>query len=199
MKKLLLTVLLGMLLVTTQAQNCIRVTSAAFTNPSGDNVTWRLTLNYIADGTKHLVTTVLVSNDTVLTSCFETRGNNATTGTLIYDSIIAPGGLPTLRATIDRYTGGCGQGIKCDSSQSIINNVLELKVLLLDARNYNNDTRVTFKVLSIDETNAITFNFTLPDGKTKKHRIVLSDVARPGDVWVVTVNNIDGTYTTKKL
>lgn len=199
MKKLLLTLIFGALLIATKAQNCIQVTSAAFTNPSGDNVTWRLTVNYVADGTKHLVTTVLVSGDTVRSTCFEARGSGVTTGTLVYDNIIAPGGLPTLRAIFNRFTGTCGTGTECGSVQIVDNNVLDLKVELLDARNFNNDTRVTFKVLSIDETNAITFNFTLPNGKTKKHRIVLSETARPGDVWVVTVNNLDGSYTTKKL
>jgi hypothetical protein len=198
MKKVLLSLFLGLtLMFQGKSQNCITITSAILTNPSGDNITWRLTVNYAASGIKHFNTIVTVSGDTTIYTCTESHGNN-NTGVVIYNNIIAPGGLSTIHVRFNRYTGTCDNGTICGGSQCLDHNVLDLKIKPISARNVNNHTQVMFQVFSIDETNAITFNFTLPNNTVKKYRIILSEKARPGDIWLVTINNINGTYTSKK-
>jgi hypothetical protein len=180
-----------------KSQNCITVVSAAFTNPSGDNITWRLSVNYSSNGTKNLRTYVFNGNDTVVNSCFQSS-NSTNTGTLIYDSIITTGGSSMLRTRFVRSTGTCDNGTICGNDQTIIDDVLDIKIINLNAKNIGNTTEVTFDVVSIDETHRITFNFYMPDGTIKK-KLVLLPEAKNNEKWKITFDNINGNYKTKKI
>ena len=192
-------ILLGLLcsFLFTHAQNCIRVTSAQFQNPSGDNVTWRLVVNYTANGTKNLRTYVFNGADTVINSCFQTT-NQTQTGTLVYDSIITTGGSSMLRARFIRRTGTCDNGTSCADDQIINDNVLDIKIANLSARNIKNTTEITFTVLSVDDDPKIIFNFYMPNGEIEKREVVIPE-ARSGQTWKVTFDNTKKTYSTKKL
>jgi hypothetical protein len=192
-----LTVLVFGFALTSQSQNCLDVTSAQFTNPSGDNVTWRLTIGYRSNGTKNLKTLVFVGQDTVINTCFQSS-QSANTGTIIYDNIISPNGLSALRAKFTRFTGTCENGTVCAGELTLYNNILDIKIVNLSARNRGNITEITFKVVSVDETARIFFNFYMPDGTRKKHEIKLPN-ARPEETWQVNFNNLTETYTAKKL
>ena len=184
----------------TKAQNCIKVDSAKFINPSGDSVTWKLVINWSADGTKHLNTIVTNAGDTVLNTCHEVRANNHASGVVVYDNIITTGGSSMLKSYFTRWTGSCGSGTQCDSAQTLILNVLPIKIEYIKARNVDNYTLITFKVGSVEEgKNEITVVYQMKDGHIKKRVIELPDEMNPGDIWMVTMNNITNTYTTKKL
>lgn len=198
MKKIILGLLLLCSFVTTKSQNCIKVQWSYFDNPSGDNSRWRLLINYQSNGTKHLNTVIKDGNNTVLDTCFETVGNGQTSGTLIYNFLAPNATFQTLTAKFYRYTGRCGGGTMCDGAQSLVNNVLPIKVSFLFAKNVKNTTEVTFKAESIDDRK-ITFNFTLKNGTVKKYFVTLPETARDGDTWKVIINNINGTYITQKL
>ena len=197
MKKILLLLTLFVSTLTSIAQNCIRVTSAQFENPSGDSVTWRLVVNYTANGTKNLRTYVFNGADTVINSCFETT-NQTQSGTLVYDSIITTGGNFMLRARFVRRTGTCDNGTACADDQIINDNVLDIKIANITARNIKNTTEITFTVLSIDEEPKIVFNFYMPNGEIQKREVSLPE-ARPGQTWKVTFDNIKKTYSAQKL
>jgi hypothetical protein len=198
MKKIILGLLLLCSFVTTKSQNCIKVQWSYFDNPSGDNIHWRLLVNYQSDGTKHLNIIAKNNNVNVLDTCFETVGGGQTSGTKIYNLVVPNATLQSLSATFYRYTGRCGGGTMCDSPQNLIDNVLPIKVSSLYAKNIGNTTEVTFKVESIDDRK-ITFNFTMKNGSIKKYYITLPDYAKDGDTWKVIINNINGTYITQKL
>lgn len=198
MKKIILVLLLFCSFFISKSQNCIKVQWSYFDNPSGDNIHWRLLVNYQSDGTKHLNTVVKNNGTIVLDTCFETVGGGQTSGTLIYPLTLPNATFQTLSATFYRYTGRCGGGMVCDSAQNLVNNVLPIKVSFLYAKNVGNTTEVTFKVESIDDR-TITFNFTLKSGTVKKYFVTLPETAKDGDTWKVIINNINGTYTTKKL
>ena len=197
MKKLLLTLILLFSILGMYAQSCITVISSSFTNPSGDDSTWRLTINYTANGVKNLKTYVFVDGDTVINACFQTS-QGTSNGSISYDGIIAPGGLLTLTAKFVRRTGTCDNGTSCDGDQVVINNTLDLKIANIYARNIGNITEITFKILSVDQNSRIIFNFYMPDGKIKKREIKLPN-ARNGQIWRILYNNITDTYTTNKL
>jgi hypothetical protein len=180
-----------------QSQSCITVVSSYFENPSGDNVTWRLVINYTANGTKNLRTYVFRGSDTLVNACFQTS-NQTQNGTLIYDNLITSGGNSTLRARFIRRTGTCDNGIVCGDDQIINDNVLDIKIANLSARNVRNNTEITFRVLSVDETQRIIFNFYMPNGELQKREVKLP-YARDGETWKVTFDNIKKTYTTQKL
>jgi hypothetical protein len=204
MKKTILSLLLiaSTMLLHAQcnAQNCIKVDSAKFTNPSGDNVTWKLTIYWSASGTKHLNTIITNAGDTVLNTCNEVRAQGNSSGTIVYNNIITTGGSLMLRSYFTRWTGTCGNGTICDSSQSLIFNVLPIKVEYITARNVDNSTLITFKVGAVEDgKNEITVMYQMRNGSTKKRVIELPDEMNPGDIWMVTINNITNTYTTKKL
>ncbi len=76
---------------------------------------------------------------------------------------------------------------------------LPIKFEWIMARNISNYTIVTFKVGSIESKKEITLNFTTKNNVTKKHLIKFPSYISSGDTWEVTVNNIDGAYTLKKL
>ena len=192
MKKTILSFLFAMGCIAGKAQSCITVLSSQFTNPSNDGVTWNLVINYTANGTKSLKTYVFVGTDTAVNACFQTSvGTN--TGSITYDGIIAPGGLPTLRARFVRSTGTCNNGTNCDTDQDLINNILDVKLTGLSARNVGNTTEITFTILSIENTSSIYFNFYMPDGSIKKRRIVLPN-AKSGQRWTVIYNNLTDEY-----
>lgn len=199
MKKtiIFLAVLFNIAFTKAQSQNCIRVTNAYFDNPSADNVTWRLVVNYTANGTKNLRTYVFNGADTVINSCFQTT-NQTQSGTLVYDSIITAGGSSMLRARFIRRTGTCDNGVACESDQIIDNNVLDIKVTNLSARNIKNTTEITFTVLSIDEIARVVFNFYMPNGEIQKREVSIPQ-AKPGETWKVTFDNIKKTYSAQKL
>jgi hypothetical protein len=197
MKKILLLLTLFVSTLTSIAQNCIRVTSAQFENPSGDNVTWRLVVNYTANGTKNLRTYVINGSDTIVNACFQTT-NQTQNGTLIYDSIITTGGSSMLRVRFIRRTGTCDNGVTCGDDQIINDNVLDIKIANITARNIKNTTEITFTVLSIDDEPKIVFNFYMPNGEIQKREVSLPE-ARPGQTWKVTFDNIKKTYSTQKL
>ena len=197
MKKFLLIALLTMVSISNYAQNCIDILSAHFSNPSGDDTTWRLTINYAANGTKNLKTYVFVNSDTVFTACFQSSGN-ISSGTIIYDNIIATGGLATLVAKFSRRTGTCDNGTACQADDILIGNVLDLKITDLFARNVGNFTEITFKILSISPEDKIVFNFQLPDGEIKNHEIKLNDAAA-GQTWKILYDNITNNYSALKI
>jgi hypothetical protein len=158
MKKTILSILLIASTMLSQAQNCIKVDSAKFTNPSGDNVTWKLTIYWSASGTKHLNTIITNAGDTVLNTCHEVRAQGNSSGTIVYNNIITTGGSLMLRSYFTRWTGTCGNGTMCDSSQSLIFNVLPIKVEYITAINVDNSTLITFKVGAVEEgKNEISF------------------------------------------
>jgi len=193
-------ILLGLLcsFLFTQAQNCIRVTSAQFENPSGDNVTWRLVVNYTANGTKNLRTYVFNGTDTVINSCFETT-NQTQSGTLVYDSIITTGGSSMLRVRFIRRTGTCDNGTVCGDDQVINDNVLPIKLINVYAKNVKNTTEIIFTILTMDEgDDHFVFNFYMPNGEIEKREVSLP-TARSGETWKVTFDNIKKSYSAQKL
>lgn len=194
----MLVLLLSAILAKTQ--NCITVDSARFTNPSGDSITWRLKVYWSANGTKNLRTIVLNGNDTILFTCSEVRGNgNNASGSIIFDNIITTGGSSMLRCKFIRRTGTCDNGTICDSDQNLINNVLPIKFDYITAKNSGNSTLITFKVGAVEGENTITVKYQMVDGSMKKYLIKLPTEVRPGDVWMITINNLTNTYTSKKL
>lgn len=180
-----------------QSQNCIRVTSAQFENPSGDNVNWRLVVNYTANGTKNLRTYVMNGADTVVNACFQTS-NQTQTGTLVYDNIITTGGNSMLRVRFVRRTGTCDNGTACGNDQVINDGVLDIKIANISAKNIKNTTEIIFTVLSVDNDPTIIFNFYMPNGEIQKREVSLPE-ARPGQTWKVTFDNINKTYSAQKL
>lgn len=197
MKKTILSLLFAMGCIAGKAQSCITVLSSQFTNPSNDGVTWNLVINYTANGTKNLRTYVFVNSDTAVNACFQTS-LGAGTGTIIYDSIIAPGGLSTLRAKFVRRTGTCDNGTSCADDQDLIHNILDVKLTDLSARNIGNTTEIIFTVLSIESTSSVYLNFYMPDGSVKKRKIVLPG-AKSGQRWKVVYNNLNNEYKSFKL
>jgi hypothetical protein len=197
MKKIVLLLTLFVSTLTAVAQNCIRVTSAQFENPSGDNVTWRLVVNYTANGTKNLRTYVFNGSDTIVNTCFQSS-NQTQTGTLVYDNIITTGGSSMLRARFTRRTGTCDNGAICGPDQTINDNVLDIKIANISARNIKNTTEIIFTVLSIDNEPIVVFNFHMPNGEIQKREVSLPE-ARPGQTWKVIFDNIKKTYSAQKL
>lgn len=197
MKKILLLLVLYVSTLTAVAQNCIRVTSAQFENPSGDNVTWRLVVNYTANGTKNLRTYVFNGPDTLVNACFQSS-NQTQTGTLVYDNIITTGGSSMLRARFVRRTGTCDNGTVCGDDQVINDGVLDIKIANISAKNIKNTTEITFTILSIDSDPKVVFNFYMPNGEIQKREVSLPE-ARTGQIWKVTFDNIKKTYSTQKL
>jgi len=205
MKKTSLTLLLiaGLFygsLTPCSAQNCITVNWAYFDNPSGDNIRWRLLVNWSANGTKHLVTTVTNHGDTVLSECYQTAGGGGTqSGTLTY-LVTVPSGNVNFIGTFRRFTGTCGNGTECDIAQSLYNNVLPIRIHSVSAKNIGNTTEVRFTIESIDgQDNFVTISATLKNGTKRKYKIKMPDDAKPGQAWKVIINNLTQNYTLIKL
>ncbi len=199
MKKILITLLLTLGFVFGRSQ-CININSATFSNPSGDNVTWSLSVSWTAVGQKHFKAYVRDGNDTLLNICSEINRAGTSSGTFIYDSIITPGGYTQLVASFQRFDGLCGSGIQCGPDTTIITtNPLSITFEQISAKNIGNKTLVTFKLGEVDNVNYLHFNFTLSSGFTKRHKIYFPSILKPNETWQVEIDNLTGLYTTKKL
>lgn len=93
----------------------------------------------------------------------------------------------------------CGGGSDMGWVELNVCAALPIKFEWIMARNISNYTTVTFKVGSVEGKKEITLNFTTKNNVTKKHLIRFPSYISPGDTWEVTVNNLDGAYTLKKL
>lgn len=199
MKKTLILFLLLCASAFGKAQNCITVNWSYFDNPSGDNIHWRLLVNWTANGTKHLRTTVLNYGDTVLNECYQTSGGGGTqTGTITYP-ITIPSGAVNLVGIFGRFTGTCGNGTECDGAQTLINNVLPIKITGVTARNIGNTTEVRFTIESVDGDNVLTLNAVLRNGTKRQYKIQMPDTVRAGQQWKIVIDNITQKYALIKL
>ena len=86
MKKILTAIVIFMFSLNANSQNCIKaLSSSAFSNPSNDGINWILTLNWEADGQKHMYVTIKVNNTIVVNNnCFTVQAGGGATGTKIY-------------------------------------------------------------------------------------------------------------------
>lgn len=186
--------LISCLYATFASAQCITVNSAFFTNPSGDGIHWSLNVNWTAQGVNHLKIYVKEGNDTVLNTCFQMNNPVQTTGTSIYDGIIAPGGLPSLSATFCRWTESCGSGVRCDENQFIPpGGVLDIAFEQLSARCYNtNTTEIKFRILS--SSRHLTFNVRMNSGNVRKFVVKLPNNAVVGQAWTVLLDHVSGKY-----
>lgn len=195
------TIILFLLLLGALASKsqCVTVNSAFFTNPSGDNTTFSLNINWTAEGTNHLAAYVMSGPDTIYTTCVQVSGIGS--GTSIYNGIVSPGGLPTLSATFCRWTGPCGGGVKCAPDQYIpAGGVLDIKFERISARYINSTTtEVTFTIASASGSKTATFNLRMKSGAVKKYTVVMPRTLQAGETWKVTLDHTKGTYTTLKL
>ena len=199
MKKTLITALLVCLVTFGKAQNCITVNWSYFDNPSGDNIRWRLLVNWSANGTKHLQTIALNSGDTILNECYQTSGGNGNqTGTITYPITIS-GGAGNLVGIFRRFTGTCGNGTECEVSQTLINNVLPIKITGVTAKNIGNNTEVRFRIESVDGDNVLTLNVVLRNGTKRQYKIQMPDTIKSGQQWKIVIDNVTQKYTLIKL
>lgn len=191
--------LISCLYATVASAQCITVNSAFFTNPSNDGIHWSLNVNWTSQGVNHLKVYVKQFDDTVLNTCFQMNNTFLTTGTSIYDNILAPGGLPSLSATFSRWTESCGSGVQCDADQYIQpGGVLDVKFQQLSARWYNaTTTEIKFKLLS--SSKHLTLNVRMQDGSLKKFVVKLPENAQMGQSWMILLNHVSGKYTLIKI
>ena len=198
MKKILLSSLLLLSTVLGQSQ-CVTVNSAFFTNPSGDNTTFSLNINWTAEGTNHLVAYVMSGADTIYTTCVQVSGVGS--GTSIYNGIVSPGGLPTLSASFCRWTGPCGSGVKCAPDQYIpAGGVLSIKFERVTARLISSTViEITIKAATTFDSKTVFFNLRMKDNTSRKYTVQMPTNVKAGETWKVTLNRIDGSYTTIKL
>ncbi len=186
--------------ITLGYSQCITINSATFLNPSGDNITWNMSVRWTAYGQQHSKAIVRNGNDTLLNICSEINRAGITSGTFIYDSIITPGGYTQLIATFKRFNGLCGSGMSCGDDTTIItSNPLSIKFKQINAKNIGNITQVIFKSGEVDNVNYLNFNFTLPSGIVRRHKVYFPSKLKPNETWQVEIDNITGLYTTKKL
>ena len=202
MKKALSTLLLLCLFTFgSKAQNCITVNWAYFDNPTGDNIHWRLMINWSADGTKHLRTTITNYGDTVLNECYQVSngGGGTQTGTLTYNVTI-PNGRVDFKGTFRRFTGTCGNGTECGATQSLINNVLPIKATNVSAKNIGNNTEVKFTIETVEyDDNILRLSMTLKNGTKREYNIKMPVGVSAGQNWKIIINNLTNTYTLIKL
>ena len=126
MKKILFSIV--MLVLTTAAfsqQSCLTVTNAVFSlsNTPSTPPTYDLTIRYTnPSGTKSINTTIFCNNVPITLpngqlSCVSTNDNF---GTIIYKGLVCEGGISSLTATFNRYTGNnCTSSALCGTPQSI--------------------------------------------------------------------------------
>jgi hypothetical protein len=118
---------------------------------------------------------------------------------------ILPFSSDTIQVTLPNCIIKARPLIDCDGSADMgyveVNMcvALPIKFEWIMAKNISNYTVVKFKVGSIEGKKEITLNFTTKNNVAKKHPIRFPSYIIPGDVWEVTVNNIDNSYTLKKL
>ncbi len=202
MNKTLLTLLfLFLSLFTFSQSNCITVNSAVFTNPSGDDTTFTLTINWSTRGMNHLVTYVMSGNDTIYDACTQVSNPGSSSGSITYNNIIAPGGLTTLSAVFERWSGPCGNGSICGPNQFIPRGgVLNIKLEKIIARRINSyTTEIRFKVASSFGSKNTTFSLKMKSGEIKKYNVQMPQNLRAGESWMVVLNHKTGSYTTIKL
>jgi len=197
MKKLLFLLLFPIV----AKSQCITVNSAFFTNPSNDGIHWSLNVNWTSQGVNHLKVYVKQFDDTVLNTCFQMNHPLQTTGTSIYDNIIAPGGLPSLSAVFCRWTDACGSGVQCDENQYIApGGVLDIVFDNVFAKYINSSTtEVRFRILSASNSKTMFLNLRMKNGKIKKCKIEFSNSVKSGDYYKVVLNHQTGNYTIIKL
>ena len=149
------------------SQNCIKALgSSAFSNPSNDGINWILTLNWQADGQKHMYVTVKVNATPVINNdCFTVQAGGGATGTKIYTGIVAPGGIPTLSATFERWTGNCGGGSNCGVTQIICPGCGTLPIKLSAFYAKRNGNAVVLNWTTESEINAKEFVIERNSGK----------------------------------
>lgn len=97
------------------AQNCLKVTSAVFSNPSNDGQTWQLDIAFTASGNKTLEVYIYCNNVLIRQDCFQHNGN----GTMQYTGLSCGTGLSTLKAEFVPRTGSCGSA-QCGNSSVVI-------------------------------------------------------------------------------
>jgi hypothetical protein len=198
-KKFLSTILLVCSLAFSKAQNCITVNWSYFDNPSGDNIHWRLLVNWSANGRKNLNTIVKNYNDTLLNECYEVNATNGNqSGTLTYN-ITIPSGNANLIGIFKRYTGTCGNGTECSSEQILINNVLPIKITGVSAKNIGSNTEVKFMIESVEGENVVTLNMLLANGTKKTYKIQMPVGVSTGQQWKIVIDNKTQKYTLIKL
>jgi hypothetical protein len=183
------------------SSQCIVVNSAYFINPSGDNSTFDLYINWTASGVNHLETYALSNNDTIFTACVQVSNPSASSGTSIYSGIVAPSGLTSLSAVFSRWTGPCNSGIKCGPDQFIPQGgVLDIKFEKIVARNIDSyNSEVIFKVASAFGRKTATINLRMKSGIIKKYPIEIKEEVRSGEWWKVIINHKTGSYKVTKL
>ena len=198
-KKFLSTILLVCSLASSEAQNCITVNWSYFDNPSGDNIHWRLLVNWSANGRKNLNTIVKNYNDTLLNECYEVNATNGNqSGTLTYN-ITIPSGNANLIGIFKRYTGTCSNGTECSSEQILINNVLPIKITGVSAKNIGSNTEVKFMIESVEGENVVTLNMLLANGTKKTYKIQMPVGVSTGQQWKIVIDNKTQKYTLIKL
>lgn len=183
------------------SSQCITVNSAFFTNPSGDGIHWSLNVNWTAQGVNHLKIYVKQFDDTVLNTCFQMNNSVQTTGTSIYDGIVAPLGLVSLSATFCRWTGACGSGVQCEADQYIPpGGVLDILFDNISAKYINpSTTDVRFRILSASNTKTMFLNLRMKNGMVKKYKIEFLNSVKSGEYYKIVLNHQTGNYTITKL
>jgi hypothetical protein len=183
------------------SSQCIVVDSAHFTNPSGDNTTFDLRINWTSVGLKHLKTYVISNADTVFTACFQVSTPSQQSGTSLYTGIIAPSGFAGLSVIFSRWNGPCNAGTKCGPDQFILSGgVLDIKFEKIIARNIDADnSEVIFKVASAFGRNTATINLRMKSGIVKKYPIEIKEEVRSGEWWKIIINHKTGSYKVTKL
>lgn len=151
MKKVYLLLLCNVCMLVAYSQNCIRVTSASFSNPSNDGITWKLVINYNADGNKTLETAIKLGQLTLINDCFNASG----TGTKEYDNIIAVGGNLLLNAVFVPRTGSCGSA-QCGPIQVLApGGLLPIVLNTFDVKRIQQSVQLNWSTMT--ETNSALF------------------------------------------
>lgn len=180
-----------------RSQNCMKATYVHWTNPSGDNVTYLLTITWTADGQKHLNIVVNDGVTSIMFDCIQSNSTGQSTGTKVY-TIIHPGGGSVLSVHIEGWTGTCNHGTICNTQDIPLGGSLAVKFVELVGHNVGTSTIIEFQTESTDPTHLITINFTMPNGEIVKYNFTFLNEFRRGEIWMITINNATGVYTLKR-
>lgn len=102
----------------TSAQNCARVLpGTTFVNPSGDNKTFDMIVNWESDGQKHIRISVRCMGTEIFNTCLSINEGGQSSGTTTYTGIVCPMGIDGIMATFTPFTGSCGAGTQCGGLQ----------------------------------------------------------------------------------
>ncbi len=176
----------------------MRATYVRWSNPSNDNFNYLLTINWSADGQKHLKVVINDGATPIMTDCFESNSNGQSIGTKIY-SVQRLGGGSVLSVRIEGWTGTCNGGTVCQTQDIPVGGSLAIKSLkVLSAKNVGNNTVINFSGESTNDADVVTLNVTLSNGKIKYYNVLLWDKLTPTDVWEVTINNLTNQVLTIK-